>query len=106
MDMKDAWGPNIGLSDEALARRAKAKARSIEVFGDDDWQPCWFLKNDPALGLDETGLPLTPAGLAGESEEGFQRVMALLDEFAKLVKPSWKPKIPGQRRAGAKRSRR
>lgn len=94
------------LSPEARAREEKAKARAIEVFGDDDWKPVWWLKIEPALGRGDDGLSLTPCQLAAESEEGLQRVLALLDELAKTVTPVWKPKIPGQKRSGRHRSRR
>lgn len=91
--------PEKALSEEALSRRAKAHARFIEVFGDDDCRPSWFLKPEEKLGTGSTG-PLTPAQLAAESEEGLQRVLELLDAFSKLVQPVWKTEIPGQKRSG------
>ncbi len=85
-------------TEEAQARMAKARARHLEVFGDDDWKPSWFLRPDDALGSDRIGGSLTPEKLAAQSEEGLQRVLAMLDELAKTVVPAWKPKIQGQTR--------
>lgn len=106
MDIHSAWGHSEPLSKEALERSRKARDRFIEVFGDDDWRPSWFLKRDGSLGHGKSGIPMSPSDLAASSEEGFQRVMAMLDELAKTEIPKWKPKIAGQKRSGRHRSRR
>lgn len=106
MDIHSAWISAGVLSEEALERSRKAHARFIEVFGDDDWRPSWFLKRDGSLGHGKSGIPMSPSDLAASSEEGLQRVMAMLDELAKTETPKWKPKIQGQKRSSRHRSRR
>ena len=90
--------PAIGLPPGGEERQRRLIARAIEVFGDDDSQPVWWYRNDPALGRDEIGQDLTPARLAAQSEEGLQLLLATLDEFAKTVTPRWRLKL-GKRRS-------
>ena len=89
--------PPIPLPPGGEERVARLFARATEVFGDDDSQPAWRYRTDPALGRDDRGDAWTPARLAAESEDGLERLLAVLDELSKTVTPIWKVPIRGRK---------
>lgn len=83
---------------EGLERIDRLIARAIQVFGDDDSEPVWWQRNDPALGRDDSGQYLTPVGLAAGSDEGLRQLLEILDRLAPTVTPRWKPRRAKRRR--------